>query len=248
LPESGKGRAAARRRDRPKDPKVRVFVVADTRLSREGLCELLSNSETVGVVGADRCRVEVLDNCVLQSSDILLVDLASRDSLALIGALSTRAVGLKVLAYGVSDSLEDVFAVAAAGAAGYLLRDASFDELKASIASLVSGRYRPTPMLSSLRKELRVTPPTAWRRGPSLSVREREIVGYLRQGLMNKEIARRLGIELSTVKNHVHNILEKLHVRRRGEIERLSRQQSNSAVSGPQVAVDPRANLTHERL
>jgi DNA-binding NarL/FixJ family response regulator len=203
--------------------RVRVFVVADTRLSREGLCELLSTSESLGVVGADRCRIEVLDNRVVRSSDILLVDRASRDSLTLIGALSTRALGLKVLAYGLSDSLDDILAVAVAGASGYLLRDASLDELNIKVASLIKGGDpNSTSILASLGKDVTVTPHAALREGRSLSTREAEIAGYLMQGLMNKEIARRLGIELSTVKNHVHNILAKLRVRRRGEIERLS--------------------------
>ena len=221
--ESATGQGAADRTDRPNGQRVRVFVVADTRLSREGLCELLSNSESLGVVGADRCRVEVLDNRVLRSSDILLVDRASSDSLTLIGALSNRAFGLKVLAYGLSDSLEDIFAVAVAGAAGYLLRDASLDELTAKAASLVrAGDANPIAIFATLGEELPATPHTAVRQGASLSARETEITGYLMQGLMNKEIARRLGIELSTVKNHVHNILAKLRVRRRGEIERIS--------------------------
>ena len=107
-----------------------------------------------------------------------------------------------------------------AGAAGYLTRDASLRDLFAALSSAVRDEVLCSPrIVASLARRLaRLAEQHATRPTPaSLTAREAEVVGLLDAGLSNKEIATRLCIELPTVKNHVHHILEKLHVNRRGE-------------------------------
>ena len=113
-----------------------------------------------------------------------------------------------------------------------MLREGSLDDLRRAIDSVARGESIVSPkMAASLLR--RVSTLAADRAAPpaieELTVREREIVGLIEQGLANKQIAARLNIELATVKNHVHRILEKLDVTRRGEIAARLRHQGTSS-------------------
>ena len=125
-----------------------------------------------------------------------------------------------MVALGVADADDHVLGCAEAGVAGYVPRDASLDDLVAVIESAFRGEAICSPRIAgSLLR--RIATLAAGQNGTMplahLTGREREIVRLIDRGLSNKEIARDLGIEVATVKNHVHNILEKLQVRRRGE-------------------------------
>ncbi|HEX7241600.1 MAG TPA: response regulator transcription factor, partial [Longimicrobiaceae bacterium] len=111
-----------------------------------------------------------------------------------------------------------VLACAEAGVSGYVSRGASLDDLVGALRSVARGELVCSPHIAgslfrrvAALSERREASPAA-----VLTPREREILGLIDQGLSNKEISRRLRIELSTVKNHVHNLLEKLQVSRRG--------------------------------
>jgi len=113
-----------------------------------------------------------------------------------------------------------VIACAEAGVSGYVTREASLDELTGVVESVARGESPCSPRISALL--LRRVAETAGRRTETdaarrLTRREAEIVGLIDEGLSNKQIAGRLSIELATVKNHVHSILEKLQVERRAE-------------------------------
>ena len=115
---------------------------------------------------------------------------------------------------------DELLAWAEAGAAGFVLRESSLDELRLALDAASRGEVHCSPALTARfvrRLQARAAEaPGAAPRVP-LTPREREIVFHIDQGCSNAEIARRRGIELATVKNHVHHILEKLHARRRSE-------------------------------
>ena len=117
--------------------------------------------------------------------------------------------------------------LAEAGIAGWVTREASVDDLRATVASAAAGEavFSPRLAASLLR---RVAALASERRvgaqATPLTRRQREILALIDEGLSNKEIARRLSIEVATVKNHVHNILEKLEVTRRAEAAALVRE------------------------
>jgi DNA-binding NarL/FixJ family response regulator len=158
--------------------------------------------------------------------DLVLVDLATTDSLVAIQALARISPEIHVVALGMPDSEADLVRYAEAGVAGYVSRDATLADLDATLVSAVRGELRCTPRAARVLLR-RVASLAAGLdgagAGASLTARELEIAGMIDAGLCNKDIARRLGIEVSTVKNHVHNILEKLNVRRRGEAARRLR-------------------------
>jgi DNA-binding NarL/FixJ family response regulator len=120
----------------------------------------------------------------------------------------------------VSQSEDEIVACAEAGAAGFLPRDGGLEELEATVAGAIRGETVCSPQVSAVL--LRRLTTLASGRAPTedtahLTPREREVLMLIERGMTNKQIATNLGIEVRTVKNHVHNLLEKLRVRRRGE-------------------------------
>jgi DNA-binding NarL/FixJ family response regulator len=132
----------------------------------------------------------------------------------------TREIQAKLVAYGVPEATDRILACAEAGASGYLAEDASAEELLARMEDVVREDFVYPPMIVAgliKRVALLAERPSASEEASLLSPRELQIVDFIARGFSNKEIARDLSIETNTVKNHVHNILTKLHVRRRYE-------------------------------
>ncbi|MDQ5821587.1 MAG: response regulator transcription factor, partial [Actinomycetota bacterium] len=150
-----------------------------------------------------------------------LLDVAGGDGPGVVRSLLAKAPGTMVVALGVTEADDDVLPLAEAGVAGYVTRDGTVDDLLATVESVAAGETICSPRITATL--LRRVALLARDRGAAaeakrgLTHREREIVDLIDEGLSNKEIAVRLRIELATVKNHVHNILDKLHVRRRAE-------------------------------
>jgi DNA-binding NarL/FixJ family response regulator len=175
----------------------------------------------VNVIGTASNATESLAQATRLRPDVLLLDVALTDGPQAVGLLTAALPDLKVVALAVRDVTRDVMPCVEAGACGFVTSDASVDELVAAVESAARGEALFSPMMAAtLLRRLAVlaarSPPRAdWFR---LTRRELEIVGLMADGLSNKEIARRLQIELPTVKNHAHNIFEKLDVHRRSEV------------------------------
>jgi DNA-binding NarL/FixJ family response regulator len=125
------------------------------------------------------------------------------------------------VALGISNVESEVLAYVEAGIAGYVPRDGSLEDLAAVVDSVARDESVVTPRVAaSLMRRVKALAsdraPSA--RNATLTAREGEIAYLIEQGKSNKEIAVLLNIEVATVKNHVHNILEKLHINRRGQV------------------------------
>jgi DNA-binding NarL/FixJ family response regulator len=132
-----------------------------------------------------------------------------------------------VVALGLLDSEAEVLAAAESGASGFVLRDACLDELIDCLETVARGDLRCSPSIAgALLRRLGTLASERPRSDPvrDITWREREVLGLVEQGLSNKDIAGRLSIEVTTVKNHIHNILEKLGVRRRSDAAATLRQ------------------------
>jgi DNA-binding NarL/FixJ family response regulator len=157
---------------------------------------------------------------------VVLIDAASPASLDAVNALAGAAPAARIVALAVAEREPDVVACAEAGMAAYVPREASVDELLRTLARVREGEVACPPRIAGgLFRRLAAHAAEHSRRGPApaLTRREAEILELLGEGLSNKEIARRLCIQVATVKNHVHSILDKLNVRRRGEAAAFAR-------------------------
>jgi len=198
----------------------RVLVVDDIRLSREALTSLLEGEPWIAALDAAGDLAATMERLRKFCPDVVLLNMATLGSLGIVGAVVAADARARVVAIGVSGSEDEAIALAEAGVAGYLLRGASRADLAMTMQSLARGELPCPPQISTALLR-RVANMAAERRslaaGSHLTAREHQVLRLIDQGLSNRQIGQHLGIEVRTVKNHVHNILEKLHVRRRGE-------------------------------
>jgi two-component system, NarL family, nitrate/nitrite response regulator NarL len=196
----------------------RVLIVSSVRLYREGLAVILAATGRVELVGvvAEADLPTYLSNL---SPDVVLLDmeLVNSSGCATVAGCSS---GVKVIAFAVSDLEDDVLACAECGVSSFVGKDGSAEDILAAIEGLLHGELPCPPKVAGmLFQRLTELAQSRTHRSASaeLSPREFEVLRLLDRGRSNKEIACQLGIGAATVKNHVHNILEKLHVHRRGE-------------------------------
>jgi two-component system, NarL family, nitrate/nitrite response regulator NarL len=198
----------------------RVYIISETRLFREGLQAILSRDGGLNVVGhgSHADAPEEIGRLAPQSA---LLDMAGPESLAIPRQLHLILPSLRIVAVALSDQDADVIACAEAGISAYVPQGAAAEDLVAAIRRSLVGELICSPRITALLFE-RVAVLTKAGAVPLmdevLTPRERQIAGLMARGLPNKEIARRLFLGNATVKNHVHNILQKLKVQRRGEI------------------------------
>jgi DNA-binding NarL/FixJ family response regulator len=199
---------------------TRIFILTRTRLLHQGLALALGSQTEHEVTGASDDPREAVERLRAQRPDIALVDVGSSADIDWVRVIRREVPGIKVVALAVPEVENLILGCAEAGIAGYVTRDASMADLRAEIESVSRGETLCSPRIAAslLRRvsdlAARSTPLA---RPANLTARELQIVELIDEGLSNKEIASRLCIGLATVKNHVHNILDKLGVRRRGE-------------------------------
>jgi len=199
---------------------IRVLVVSDVRLYRDGLAQIFADERRLSVVGTAADVPAAARLAAEHHPDVALVDMAMPQSAAAVRGIAAIAPGVKVVALGIRENEQDLIACAEAGVAGYVPRAASVPDLVTVLEGVGRGE-----LLCSAH-----TAASLWRRVAALAARagrtleentltrrEREIGTLIEAGLSNKDIAIRLGIEVATVKNHVHSLLEKLQVHRRGQ-------------------------------
>lgn len=198
-----------------------VLIVADVRLYREGLAASLANREHILVVATSASRADAVAAVHELGPDVVVVDMATRDSLELIRDLRHEGTATKILAFAVQEVPSDILDCAEAGAAGYVTAEASVDELVAAIERIAREELVCSPLIAARlfgRMSERMVATTAdTSQNRALTSRERQVLDFIRQGHSNKEIAQKLNIAEPTVKNHVHHVLEKLEVTTRGQ-------------------------------
>lgn len=205
---------------------IRVFLVSVTRLYRDGLTDVLGRS--FHVVGSAADPLDALDEIAVSDADIVLLDGDAANAVEAVRAVVAALPATKVIALAMPEVEPRLIALAEAGIAGYVSREASIDDLVAAMNSVYRGEMLCSPRMAATL--LRRVTALAAEHGPArpraqLTSRQLEIVTLLDEGLTNKEIAKRLCIELPTVKNHLHAIFARLDVRRRSEVGARAREQ-----------------------
>ncbi len=205
--------------------RIRVLVIDDNRLVREGLAALLNEQRDFTVIAA----AEGGDAGLLQVREtkphVVLVDatLGSQDSHRLVESVRKDVPETKVIVMDLLPAHEDIIAFIQAGANGFIVKDATIEDFVRTIRSVAEGADVLPPsltgtILSHIVDQAVHRSTAAVLEAVQMTKREREITSLIAEGLSNKEIAQRLNIATYTVKSHVHNILEKLALHSRLQI------------------------------
>jgi DNA-binding NarL/FixJ family response regulator len=197
---------------------VRVVVLADVRLYREGLARILGDYAAIALVGIGPTDRDTLARTAAEVPDVVLLEAAAACNTTIVDKLAKLAPDARVLAYGVVDEDRQALRCAEVGVAGFVPSHATGEDLVDAVLGIARGEFRCSPRVAALlvkRVSALSHGLTPEHSHGQLTPRERAIVTLIDEGLSNKLIACRLSISLSTVKNHVHHILEKLQASRR---------------------------------
>ncbi len=202
---------------------VRVAVVDDQELFRRGLVMLVGAEDDIEVVGEASDGDEAAALAEATVPDVILMDvrMPRKSGIEACSSIKEVAPSAKIIMLTMSDEESDLYDAIKNGASGYLLKDASIDEVAQAIRVVADGHSLISPaMAAKLLEEFK----TISRPGskadamtPRLTDRELEVLNLVARGLNNREIAKDLFISENTVKNHVRNILEKLQLHSRME-------------------------------
>jgi two-component system NarL family response regulator len=211
-----------------------IIVVDDHILFREGLVSLLRNQPDFHVVGEAGTVQDAVHIALRLRPDVILMDFSLPDGVGLDAATAilAQAPQTKIVFLTMHEEDDRLFAAIRSGAKGYLLKNIPVNQLLTSLRGLEQGEAPLSrAMTSRLLVEFSRQAQTAPEKSASLSQvteREREVLTELARGGTNREIANRLFISENTVKNHVHNLLEKLKLANRRELIQFARQQGLS--------------------
>jgi DNA-binding NarL/FixJ family response regulator len=210
---------------------IRIAIIHRNRLFREGLAFALSQQHDITAATCidEPCRALAEIGSLCPHVIILDFSQQGRNGLQEARQLHEACPAAKLLMMGLTESESDVLACIEAGAAGLLQREASLEELLQSIRAVVAGEALCPPKIVSLLFSQIAEGAHARKRVqhlnvPHLTSRERQILALIEERYSNKEIAVHLHIEIQTVKNHVHNILEKLQLHSRREAASYARE------------------------
>jgi DNA-binding NarL/FixJ family response regulator len=202
---------------------IRVAVVDDQELFRRGLIMLVGAEDDIEVVGEASDGEDAAALAEETAPDVILMDvrmprLSGTEACVTIKQVAPSA---KIIMLTMSDEEVDLYDAIKNGASGYLLKDASIDEVAQAIRLVADGQSLISPsMAAKLLEEFKTMSRTGGKpeaMAPRLTDRELEVLNLVARGLNNREIARDLYISENTVKNHVRNILEKLQLHSRME-------------------------------
>src|SRR5437588_4667630 len=206
------------------DQALRVLIVDDHALFRRGLQMVLKQEDDIDVVGEAGDGHEAVGRAQELMPDVILMDvrMPRRSGIEATQQIKDLMPHVKILMLTISDEEADLYDAIKAGASGYLLKEISIDDVADAIRSVWAGQSRISPSMAS--KLLSEFPAMAKRAeeqqqfpAPRLTDRAMHVLKHIAQSTNNRDIAKELFISENTVKNHIRNILEKLHLHSRME-------------------------------
>jgi two-component system nitrate/nitrite response regulator NarL len=216
------------------DHRLRVGIIDDHPLFREGVVHTLRSAHVLDVVGEGGTAEDAVRIAKEELPDILLLDVSMPGG----GIEAARSIArvcpvVKMIMLTVSENEDDVAQALEAGAKGYVLKGTSGPELLKTMFAISRGESYVTPGLAArlLTHAIRQEPARAPAL-PELTEREAQILAQVARGLTNKEIARDLSLSEKTVKHHMTNVMQKLQVRNRVEAAMMFRKQGGNGRDG----------------
>jgi DNA-binding NarL/FixJ family response regulator len=207
----------------PGSGKIRIAIADDHTIFRDGLRRLLTLEQDFEIVAEAQDGTEVMDILRDKEPDILLLDLKmpGLDGLSLLQRIQTQKIKTKIIVLTASDDEGEYVQAMRYGTSGIVLKQTATELLLKSIRKVYEGEiWLDSKTTAAVMRQFASPsdPGPRERDKPRLSNREREIVALVAQGFKNKEIAERMFISEQTVKNHLHNIFDKLGVSDRLEL------------------------------
>jgi len=209
---------------------ISLVLIDDNRLLREGLTGLIREQPDFRILAASADIEEALRKAREAKPRVVLLDfgLESHDSLRLTATIRQEVPEARVIVMGLLPLHEDVAAFVQAGASGFIMKDASFEDFLRTIRAVADGVEVLPPQLTGslfgqIARQVVRNGKAPVLEGVRLTERERQVIDLIGEGLSNKEIATRLHIAIHTVKSHVHNVLEKLALHTRLEVAAFTR-------------------------
>jgi len=206
---------------KPKQP-IRILVADDHAIFRDGLRKLLEGADDVQIIGEACNGVEATKMLAKLKPDILLLDLRmpEKDGLGVLEEVNFDSLPTRVIVLTAAEDDRDVVRAMRLGARGVVLKQSASDLLLKSIRKVADGEiWLDNRMTAEVIDAFKKSAEAGQRREkPLLSDREKEIVQLVAQGFRNREIGEKLFISEQTVKNHLHNIFDKLGVSDRLEL------------------------------
>ena len=201
---------------------IRALVVDDQELFRRGLVMLLSTEADIEVIGEASDGIAGTEMATSLAPDVVLLDvrMPKRTGIEACRAIKEAVPSAKIIMLTVSDEEADLYEAVKNGAAGYLLKDSSIEDVAQAIRVVADGQSLISPSMAvKLIDEFKQMskPNRGQVPGLRLTERELEVLRLVAKGLNNRDIAKQLFISENTVKNHVRNILEKLQLHSRME-------------------------------
>jgi len=216
----------------PPSDTIRVAIIDDNRLVREGLTAMLNRLPDVRVVSAS---VADSPSPAETKPHVLLLDVGLRDqdSLGVAATLKQENPDARIILMDVLPVNEEIMEFVNAGVSGFILKDATFDEFVGTIRSVTAGKKVLPPLMteslfSQIAREADGQERAHVLEDVRMTPREREVIELIGEGLSNKEIAQRLNIATHTVKSHVRNVMEKLALHTRLQIAAYSHREGTA--------------------
>ena len=206
-------------------PKIRILLIEDNRILRDGITAMIKEEEDVTVVAVSDGREDTLSKAQAAKPHVMLINLGldSQNSLDIVESVKKDFSSIKIIGMGLNPAQSDILEFVQAGADGFILKNATVEDVIKTIRAVAGGETVLPPLLTgslffqvaehALLKGKRNLKSTV-----RMTQREKEVIALIVEGMSNKQIADNLNIATFTVKSHVHNILEKLALQSRLQI------------------------------
>lgn len=209
--------------------KIRLLIIEDNRLLREGMVAILKPHKDIAIIASSADGKSTLAKIQKLKPNVILLDLGlrSQNSLHIVEVVKKEFPKAKIIVMDLAPVQADIVQYVKAGANGFVLKDASLNDLLITIRTVAEGSTVLPPLLIDslfskiVEHAVREGKPTL-KEAVRMTKREQEVIGLLGEGMSNREIAQKILISTSTVKSHIHNIMEKLALHTRLEIANYS--------------------------
>jgi DNA-binding NarL/FixJ family response regulator len=209
--------------------KIRLLLIEDNRLLRDGIIAMLKSQTDIRIIAASGKGENTVSKLQKLKPDVIILDfgLQSLNSLTVVEIIKKDFPNAKVIVMDLAPVQGDITQYVKAGAAGFILKDATLNDFLLTIRSVANGTnilppYLANSLFSQIVENALKEGKTKLRESIRMTKREREVIELIADGLSNRDIGLKLNVSTYTIKSHIHNIMEKLALHSRLEVANYS--------------------------